>query len=132
VDSVAEFADPNLVKVVCDAAGNALYFSRSPIPYYGDAAQGAAGPTRVPAGAVAPLGHLGIYAFSRDALLSFPRLTRGRLEEAEKLEQLRALEAGWKIRVIPARSPALGVNTPADLVQAEEALKARMEGKVNG
>lgn len=112
-----ELDDSDAVKVVCDAAGDALYFSRAPIPWYRD------GAADRPAAQI----HLGIYGFTHDALLAFADLPRGVLEEAEKLEQLRALEAGWKVRVCRARTPSVGVDRPADLARAERALRARRE-----
>lgn len=122
-----DLADPNVVKVVCDASGAALYFSRSPIPYYRDAWEGVGAGGPPPASQVTPLRHVGIYAFRREALLAFAALPPGRLEEAERLEQLRALEAGWRIRVLPARGDSLGVDRPEDLVRAEKALRARLD-----
>lgn len=121
-----EYADPNAVKVVCARSGDALYFSRAPIPHAREARE-AAPPPAGASGLVpgVPLVHLGIYAFRRDALLAFPGLPPGALERVECLEQLRALEAGWRIRVLPARGEALGVDTPADLARAEAALAAR-------
>lgn len=99
---------PSVVKVVCDRRGRALYFSRAPIPHHRDGlAKGGAeeAPT---------LRHVGVYAYRREALLEFTRLPQTPLEKAEKLEQLRALEHGWAIRVlVGARAPA-GIDTPAD------------------
>lgn len=113
-----EYADPNAVKVVCARGGDALYFSRAPIPHARDGS---------PPGASVRV-HLGIYAFRRAALLAFPGLPPGTLEQLECLEQLRALEAGWRIRVITARGEALGVDTPADLARAEAVLSGRLGG----
>ena len=102
----AQHADPNVVKVVRDASGYALYFSRSPIPF---AADGTA------AGA---LHHLGLYAFQRDALLEFPRMEPTPLEQQERLEQLRALEHGVRIKVCLVERAVIEINTPADLEEA--------------
>ncbi len=121
-----ELVDPGAVKVVCTRAGDALYFSRSPIPYYREAWRTRPGP--VPEGFVEPRIHLGIYGFTRKALLAFPRLPAGGLERAECLEQLRALEAGWKIRVLPARSVSVGVDRPEDVGRVEEVLRNRSRG----
>jgi 3-deoxy-manno-octulosonate cytidylyltransferase (CMP-KDO synthetase) len=96
--------DPNLVKVVLDGAGRALYFSRSPIPYLRDSAS-----MLMP---VRYLLHRGVYAYRRDFLLKFPTLARGRLEEAERLEQLRALEHGYDIAVAVVDSAPAGIDTP--------------------
>ncbi|MDF1554970.1 MAG: 3-deoxy-manno-octulosonate cytidylyltransferase [Deferrisomatales bacterium] len=124
-----EFADPNVVKVVCALGGDALYFSRAPIPHARDGQApdlggGDGAGAGLPPGV--PLAHLGIYAFRRAALLAFPGLPPGALEQLECLEQLRALEAGWRIRVVRARGQALGVDTPADLARAEVLLAERL------
>ena len=105
----AEMDNPNVVKVVTDRDGYALYFSRSPIPLWRDA---------VPAG-VLGYKHLGVYAYRRDFLLTFTRLAPTPLEKAEKLEQLRALESGFRIKVAETTS-GLGVevDTPEDLERA--------------
>jgi len=104
IENPAEIADPNVVKVVTDHAGNALYFSRSPIPYVRGAEAPAAGYFK----------HLGLYAYRRDFLLGYSDLPVGPLEQAERLEQLRALENGFTIRVIETESESLGVDTPED------------------
>ncbi|WP_020469201.1 3-deoxy-manno-octulosonate cytidylyltransferase [Zavarzinella formosa] len=102
------YHNPNAVKVVCDRAGNALYFSRSPIPYVRDALPDFnAEPPKF-------LHHLGLYAYRRDALLKFAMLSPHPLEESEKLEQLRALGYGWTIRVGIVPTAGHGVDTPAD------------------
>jgi 3-deoxy-manno-octulosonate cytidylyltransferase (CMP-KDO synthetase) len=126
--SDAAYRDPNVVKVVCSRGGDALYFSRAPIPHARDGR--ALGPREIGASGAGlppgvPLSHLGIYAFRRAALEAFPDLPAGALEQVECLEQLRALEAGWRIRVVPARGEALGVDTPADLARAEQQLAGR-------
>jgi 3-deoxy-manno-octulosonate cytidylyltransferase (CMP-KDO synthetase) len=111
IDSLAELLDPNVVKVVCDRAGMALYFSRAPIPWQRDAAAGSAarscdGSRR----------HRGIYAYRVAALLQLARWAPTPLEQSEKLEQLRALEHGLRIRVGDAlHRPGPDVNTPEDL-----------------
>ena len=104
IENPAEIADPNVVKVVTDHAGNALYFSRAPIP----CVRGPEGP------AGGYFKHLGLYAYRRDFLLAYSDLPVGPLERAERLEQLRALENGFKIRVIETESESLGVDTPED------------------
>jgi 3-deoxy-manno-octulosonate cytidylyltransferase (CMP-KDO synthetase) len=108
----ADFANPNAVKVVLDAAGRALYFSRAAIPHCRDG-----GPE-----AVAPLHHWGIYAFRRDFLFQFITWPPSPLEQCEKLEQLRAMENGAKIRVLVEAEKALGVDTPEDLARIEMSL----------
>jgi len=95
--------DPNCVKVVCDLVGNALYFSRSPIPFARNA------------GHARMLKHIGIYGFSRQTLLRFTSLPPSSLERTESLEQLRALENGIPIRVIVAQGEFYEINTPQDL-----------------
>ena len=99
--------DPNVVKVVCDRAGYALYFSRSPIPHLTEPEPDAT------------LHHLGLYAFTRETVLRFPGLEPTPLERFERLEQLRALEHGIRIRVCRTEVPAIEVNTPEDLERAE-------------
>jgi len=102
--------DPNAVKVVRDARGRALYFSRSPIPY----------PLHREMAWKMWLLHLGIYGFRRDALAEFVALPPSELEQAEGLEQLRALENGIPILVLDAPHPAFGVDTPEDLERVEK------------
>jgi 3-deoxy-manno-octulosonate cytidylyltransferase (CMP-KDO synthetase) len=100
--------DPNVVKVVSDTEENALYFSRSPIPYVREAetSLGKAGP--------AHFKHIGLYVYRREFLLAYSDLPVGPLERAERLEQLRALENGFKIRVVETDCDSLGVDTPED------------------
>ena len=102
--------DPNTAKVVLDHKGDALYFSRAPIPFYREGR---------PRNALTFI-HVGIYGFSRDALFAFAALPRGRLEKAERLEQLRALEHGLKIRVLPTPYMSMGVDTQEDLERVRE------------
>jgi 3-deoxy-manno-octulosonate cytidylyltransferase (CMP-KDO synthetase) len=107
------WGDTNVVKVVRGVDGHALYFSRSPIPY--DAWP--------PAPEVQPLHHLGLYAFTREAVLRFPALPPTPLEKQERLEQLRALEHGIRIQVCETPRPVLEVNTPEDLEQARQLVR---------
>jgi 3-deoxy-manno-octulosonate cytidylyltransferase (CMP-KDO synthetase) len=109
VSDEAEWRDPNVVKVVVDLDGYALYFTRSPVPYGRDAEGWD------PDGPCTPLHHLGIYAYRRDFLLRYPSMPPAPLEVAEKLEQLRALSAGYRIRVGITRHRCMGIDTPADL-----------------
>jgi 3-deoxy-manno-octulosonate cytidylyltransferase (CMP-KDO synthetase) len=113
-----EIADPNVVKVVTDLAGDAIYFSRLPIPYYRDSSDAA---RRVPY-----YKHIGIYLYQRDFLLGYSALPVGPLEEAERLEQLRALENGLKIRVTETDYESLGVDTPQDLERVATLFDASM------
>jgi 3-deoxy-manno-octulosonate cytidylyltransferase (CMP-KDO synthetase) len=98
----AEYMNPNLVKVVVDRQGNALYFSRAPIPH----ARG---------GAMTAYAHIGIYAYRRPFLLTYAGLQPTPLELMESLEQLRALEHGYRIRTVETRHESIGVDTPEDL-----------------
>jgi 3-deoxy-manno-octulosonate cytidylyltransferase (CMP-KDO synthetase) len=104
IEDRSEVTDPNVVKVVTDADQNALYFSRSPIPHNRDSA----------AADTVYFKHIGLYVYRREFLLSYSDLAVGPLEQAEHLEQLRALENGFKIRVIETEYESLGVDTPAD------------------
>jgi 3-deoxy-manno-octulosonate cytidylyltransferase (CMP-KDO synthetase) len=108
VHDVGLICDPHLVKVVVDGDGYALYFSRSPLPYLSDDFFYL---------------HSGIYGFQRDFLLQFSRLPDSRLERIEKLEQLRVLENGRRIKMIETAHPALRVDTPQDIIRVEEFLK---------
>lgn len=113
-----EMADPNKVKVVFDADFNALYFSRSMIPHLREG--GADTPVYL---------HWGIYAYRREALKKFVGLPGGRLENCEKLEQLRALENGIGIKVLVVENlRSVGVDTPADLAEAERRMKEMENG----
>ena len=115
--SLDEMLAPSVVKVVTDASGRALYFSRSPIPHV---RQGAGADARAAAAAAVARGlarkHVGLYGYRREALLRFAALPIAPLEEAEGLEQLRALAAGMRIRVVPLDGEAgVAVDTPEDL-----------------
>jgi 3-deoxy-manno-octulosonate cytidylyltransferase (CMP-KDO synthetase) len=119
--------DPNIVKVVCDANGRALYFSRSPIPYILAGAGGARAGPRDAAGGERPLPwlrHVGLYAYRRGFLLEFASWSPGVLERLEGLEQLRTLERGRAIKVLKARGRYHGVDTPDDVRAVEQALRS--------
>jgi 3-deoxy-manno-octulosonate cytidylyltransferase (CMP-KDO synthetase) len=103
-----EMANPNVVKVVTDREGYALYFSRSPLPFWRDLANDG----------VLGYKHIGLYAYRRDFLLRFARLAPTPLERAEKLEQLRALEWGFRIKVAETTCAGIEVDTPQDLERA--------------
>ncbi|HSC64370.1 MAG TPA: 3-deoxy-manno-octulosonate cytidylyltransferase, partial [Caldimonas sp.] len=112
IDDRADFENANIVKVVLDARGRALYFSRAPIPWPRDA------PASVPT-ATAPLRHVGLYAYRTGFLRRFPRLAHSPLEDVERLEQLRALWHGERIAVhVTTLAPGVGVDTAADLAEA--------------
>jgi 3-deoxy-manno-octulosonate cytidylyltransferase (CMP-KDO synthetase) len=121
IRSAADFFNPNVVKVVCDAHGCALYFSRAPIPYARDAfAQAGARPA---AGDLLPDGlpalrHIGLYAYRAGFLHRYSALPAAPIEHFEALEQLRVLWSGQRIRVaVMDRAPEAGVDTPADLAR---------------
>lgn len=115
----AEFLNPNVVKVVTDCQGFALYFSRSPIPHERDRVeQPVSGRGRV------AWKHIGLYVYRRDFLLEFAGWPETQLEQLEKLEQLRALEHGVPIRVVVTEGSCIGVDTPADLARIEAQLKS--------
>jgi 3-deoxy-manno-octulosonate cytidylyltransferase (CMP-KDO synthetase) len=122
IATLDELLDPNVVKVVVDEGGRALYFSRAPIPWNRDGAPAGFATQRDFGGARR---HVGIYAYRVGALLRLAQLPRGVLEERERLEQLRALERGLRIAVAEAcAAPGPDVNTLADLARVE-ALVAR-------
>jgi 3-deoxy-manno-octulosonate cytidylyltransferase (CMP-KDO synthetase) len=114
--TAADFCNPNQVKVVCDARGRALYFSRSPIPY-GREAGGKIDDAWLRANPCHK--HLGLYAYKADLLQRIARLPVGRLEQLEKLEQLRVLENGHAIAVGLTEDPTIGVDTPEDAKKFE-------------
>jgi 3-deoxy-manno-octulosonate cytidylyltransferase (CMP-KDO synthetase) len=118
IEDPRELSDPNVVKVVTDRAGNAIYFSRSTIPYV--RAGGAGGSTH-------HFKHIGLYVYRRDFLLSYSDLPVGPLEQAERLEQLRALENGYPIRVVETEYESLGVDTPEDLERVSKLFEASMQ-----
>ena len=112
IDSMADFANPHVVKVVLQAGGLALYFSRAPIPWWRDG--NAQGVQALPQ--PAPLRHIGIYAYRVQFLRKFPKLAVSPLETIESLEQLRALWHGYRIAVhTTTDAPGAGVDTPEDL-----------------
>ncbi len=110
--SEQDFADPNVVKVVCDRRGYALYFSRASIPYPRNS------------GLAERLAHVGIYGYRKDVLSRLAALEPSPLERSESLEQLRALENGIPIRVLEVAASEPGVDTPEDLARAEAMLAA--------
>jgi 3-deoxy-manno-octulosonate cytidylyltransferase (CMP-KDO synthetase) len=109
--SKEDFQNPNVVKCVVSGSEQALYFSRSPIPYYRDPTQ-----------AFSFLQHQGVYAFRRSSLMRFLELARSPLEECESLEQLRALQAGMNIKIVYAKEKSFGIDTAEDLENARAML----------
>jgi 3-deoxy-manno-octulosonate cytidylyltransferase (CMP-KDO synthetase) len=127
IKSDNELKDPNVVKVVIDRNGFALYFSRFPIPYTRERGQGARGKGQgydIRSSAL-HYKHIGLYVYKKDFLLKFAGMKPTPLEESEKLEQLRALENGYKIKVVETEYNSIGVDTPKDLERVKEILKKR-------
>jgi 3-deoxy-manno-octulosonate cytidylyltransferase (CMP-KDO synthetase) len=116
IEGARELNDPNVVKVVTDLSGNAVYFSRFPIPY--DRERQAV-----------HYKHIGLYVYRREFLLGYSSLPCGPLEEAEHLEQLRALENGHSIRVVETEYDSLGVDAPEDLERVSKLLEAGLSMK---
>jgi 3-deoxy-manno-octulosonate cytidylyltransferase (CMP-KDO synthetase) len=128
ITDAGEYADPNVVKVVAGMNGDALYFSRAPIP---------SGPptivhdlAREPGFGRPIFKHIGLYAYRREFLLEFAALPQTPLEIAESLEQLRALEHGFPIRIIETQYDSIGVDTPEDLERARLRLQVSRAGEV--
>jgi len=116
IENPREIGDPNVVKVVTDAAGDAIYFSRCPIPYLRHDPGGSTG---------APyFKHVGIYVYRRNFLLGYSSLPVGPLEQAERLEQLRAIENGFRIRVTETDYESIGVDTPEDLERVSRLIES--------
>jgi len=109
-----DIMDPHVVKAVLDFDGNAIYFSRAPIPWVRDTA------SKIQ---VRHLKHLGLYVFQREALLEYPTLPQGELERIEQLEQLRWMENGWKIRVAEVQHDTVSVDVQEDIERVERLLQ---------
>lgn len=122
VRRVEEYDNPNVVKVVVNAAGRALYFSRRTIPYLREAASGSASEQLA---AFPFLKHLGIYGYRRETLLRLVKFPVSPLENAEKLEQLRALDNGIPIAVVTVNYDSIGVDVPDDAAKVESILKLK-------
>ena len=108
---LAQLEDPDIVKVITDREGFALYFSRSPLPYL-----------RSKPDSLVPLRHMGLYGYHRNFLEQFIKWPPGQLEQAEQLEQLRALENGARIRVVVTDDQSMGLDTPEQVPQLEALL----------
>jgi len=119
VKNPKDLENPNVVKVVVNAGGRALYFSRRTIPYLREAASGSSEQLA----AFPFLKHLGIYGYRRDTLLRLVKFPVSRLENAEKLEQLRALDNGIPIAVVKVEHESIGVDSPEDVEWVERFLK---------
>ncbi|HEX6728728.1 MAG TPA: 3-deoxy-manno-octulosonate cytidylyltransferase [Pyrinomonadaceae bacterium] len=130
IESIDELLSFDVVKVVIDDQGYALYFSRSPVPFPRDASLKHSGPNEAVVSEPGLIAHFrkhtGLYVYRRDVLLEFTRWPQTTLERFERLEQLRALEHGIKIRVIQASTTSIGVDTPDDLEKVRALLN---EGK---
>lgn len=118
----ADYTNPHVVKVVVDCAGDALYFSRAPLPYRRPETLDAPSPANAPQATA--WHHIGLYGFRRDVLLRFSALPQTPLELSESLEQLRALEHGIAIRTIPTQYESIGVDTLDDLDRARRRMSA--------
>jgi 3-deoxy-manno-octulosonate cytidylyltransferase (CMP-KDO synthetase) len=118
IENPREIGDPNVVKVVTGRNGDAIYFSRSAIPFVRDSAAATPLPLRFK--------HIGLYVYRREFLLRYAELPVGPLELAERLEQLRAIENGFRIRVVETEYDSMGVDTPADLERAAALFAASM------
>jgi 3-deoxy-manno-octulosonate cytidylyltransferase (CMP-KDO synthetase) len=122
IDSAEDLANPNIVKTVLDARGNALYFSRAPIPWWRDGTIDPDGVRALPQ-SPAPLRHIGIYGYRAGFVRQFPLLAPAPIETTEALEQLRALWHGFRIAVhVSASRPGPGVDTPDDLARVRALL----------
>lgn len=121
IKQLSEYDNPNVVKVVVNAAGRALYFSRRTIPFLREAASR---PVSEQLAAFPFLKHLGIYGYRRETLLRLVAFPQSPLEMAEKLEQLRALENGIQIAVVKVDYDSVGVDVPEDVVRVEKILRA--------
>lgn len=126
IENRSEIFDPNIVKVVYDEKGFAMYFSRAPIPYHRDLF--GAGRTLIPSSSseLSMFKHVGIYSYRRDVLLSLADCRPSRLEKIEKLEQLRALENDFRIKVKETFFETVGVDTPEDLERIEKCLNSSL------
>ena len=122
IEDRREITDPNVVKVVTNRSGDAIYFSRCALPF-----------ERETSGNTPYFKHIGLYVYRRDFLLAYSALPVGPLETAERLEQLRALENGFRIRVVETEYESLGVDTPEDLKRVARLFDASiLQGMGNG
>ena len=124
IKTLHDFLSPNVVKVVTDDKGFALYFSRSPLPNFRDKWNDLKDEAFV-SGRILCFKHVGLYVYRRDFLLAYAKMPPTFLELAEKLEQLRVLENGYRIRVVETEYESIGVDVPTDLEKVLEKLKSR-------
>ena len=122
IKTLHDFLSPNVVKVVTDWEGYALYFSRSPLPNFRDKWNDLKD-EKFSSGKLLCYKHIGLYVYRRDFLLQFSQMSPTYLELSEKLEQLRVLENGYRIKVIETSHESIGVDTPADLEAVIEKMK---------
>jgi 3-deoxy-manno-octulosonate cytidylyltransferase (CMP-KDO synthetase) len=122
IKTLHDFLTPNVVKVVTDWEGYALYFSRSPLPNFRDKWNDLKD-EKFAAGKLLCYKHVGLYVYRREFLLQFAQMSPTYLELAEKLEQLRVLENGYRIKVVETSHDSIGVDTPADLAAVVEKMK---------
>lgn len=111
IEDISEIENSNAVKVIVDTFSNALYFSRAPIPFPRDTS------------GLNYYRHKGVYAFRKEALIAFPKMPMGPLEKAEKIEAIRYLEQGHKIKMVPTSEAGIGIDVPEDLEKARAAWK---------
>lgn len=124
IKTLHDFLSPNVVKVVTDSSGFALYFSRSPLPNFRDKWNDLKDEAFI-SGKMLCYKHVGLYVYRRDFLLAYAKMPPTFLELAEKLEQLRVLENGHRIRVVETEHESIGVDVPTDLDKVLEKLKSR-------
>ncbi|MFA5092648.1 MAG: 3-deoxy-manno-octulosonate cytidylyltransferase [Candidatus Omnitrophota bacterium] len=117
IENITDAADPNVVKVVVDKDNFALYFSRAPIPFLASGSE---------ITQATYYKHIGLYGYTKDFLFTYKNLPVSTLEKTEKLEQLRVLQEGFKIKVIETNYETIGVDTPEDLQRVKEQLQKRI------
>lgn len=122
VKNLHDFLSPNVVKVITDCNGFALYFSRSPLPFFRDKWDDLKDDAFA-SGRLLCHKHVGMYVYRRDFLIHYARMPQTLLERAEKLEQLRVLENGYRIRVVETEHESIGVDSPSDLEKVLEKLR---------
>jgi len=122
IRNLHDFLSPNVVKVVTGLDGFALYFSRSPLPFFRDKWD-CLKDEAFASGRLLCFKHVGLYVYRRDFLVKYARMAQTHLERSEKLEQLRALENGYRIKVVETEYESVGVDSPPDLEKVLEKLR---------